>query len=323
MDAASKTVTVAAVNPSQSFVYCFGHAPSSEQSNIITCQLAAADQIRVDAGAGNSQSVFWGLVEFALNAFVQRGTATLSAGATSTDIPIANVNLARTFVLVESRTGNVDLRDRDEQRTVRAHLTAADTLHIERSESGMAIDITYQVIQLNAAQVQSGLYTLTATTGVVPIAAVDLTRAVLFFNLKASADCDGVENRYYVRGKFSAANAITFNRLGAVGSADISYFAVELNEVSVQSGTVSTTAPHTQTVLDATLPTAVNTARTLPVISNTIIETLLPTSDSDQDSGRYSGVFTSETNLRIKRSDNSARPSDVDWFTVQFAGIGL
>ena len=323
MDSASKNVAVAATNMGQSFVYCFGHAPASDQSNNVTCRLSSPSEVVIEAGAGNNQNVYWGLVEFALNAFVQRGTASLPAAATQTDIAIAGIDPARTFVLVDSRTGNVNLRDRDEERTVRANLTSGSNLHLERNESGIATDITYQVIQLNSARVQPGLYTLATTSGTVTINSVDRARSVLFFNLKASADSDGIDNRFYVRGRFSAANTIAFDRRGTAGSVDISYYAVELNDASVQSGTVTTTGLHDQTVLDVTLPSPVIPERTLPVISNTVVEILDLLSNADQDSGRYSGVFTSGTNLRVTRSSAEERPSEVDWFTVQFSGLGL
>ncbi len=314
----SHSVSLTPVNPFQTFVYCFGHAPSSSQSNITTCRLNSAEQLVIEAGAGNNQNVRWGVVEFARNAFVQHGTASLAAGESTKDVSVSFVNLDKTFLIVESRTGNVDMRNQDEVRTLRATLTSATNLRLERADSAIAIDVTYQVIQLNSATVRSGVYSLsTQSADVALVSPLDLSRSVIFFTVRASADTDGVDNRFYVRGRFSAADTITFARAGTAGTADISYFAVEFNGVSVQSGTAST-ALHTETSLDATLTSAVDPARTVPIISNTIVDNGLLTSDSDQDSGRFSAEFTSSTNLRFTRAQNEDRPANIDYFTLQF-----
>ena len=48
-------------------------------------------------------NIEWSVVEFVSGVTVQRGSTTLSAS--TTDIPIATVDLSRSFTLVNSRSG--------------------------------------------------------------------------------------------------------------------------------------------------------------------------------------------------------------------------
>jgi hypothetical protein len=73
-------------------------------------------------------------------------------------IPTA-VDLSKSFVLV-SVAPNTTSQTTDERWTIRSRLTTATNLEISRTESGIAADIYWQVVQMDGATVQRGLSTI-------------------------------------------------------------------------------------------------------------------------------------------------------------------
>jgi hypothetical protein len=140
----------------------------------------------------------WQVVEFLNTAdgYVQRGTTSLTGGATSTTITLSNpVDTGRSFVLVGATTHN-NTGSAIGDRLIRARLTAANTLVIDRSVSTVTdVDqIWWQVVQLgDGSTVQSGTATISGgTTGTtVALTAVDTSRSIAFASGQLSAGQSG------------------------------------------------------------------------------------------------------------------------------------
>ena len=316
MTAATRTATIATVDPAKSFVLCYFRTNSSNASDAPTCTLTNSTTVTVQTGAANSSEIVqWYVVEFATGMTVQRGSTNFTTTDTTINVSTTAVDTAKTFVLVNSRTAST-AQNIDEQGTIRARLTSSTNLELSRNEAGIAVDAVWQVIQIDSASVQSGVTTITSTntSATATIAPVDTAKSFLLLNVRANALTNGNEDQYYVRGTITNSTTVTFNRKVGTNSVDVSWFAVEMIDAStVQKGTVS--AATTETQLNATLSPAVDTSLTVPFISSSVTGS----GTADQDSGSYTPTFTATTNLQVQRGSAQSRPSDVDWFVVQFA----
>lgn len=313
------TVTISAVDTSKAFVICYFRTNSSNASQAATCELTGATSLVITTGAANSATVVnWQVIEFAGGVTVQRGLSSLATTDTIKNIPITAVDTSKTFVIVTSRTTSTS-QIIDEQRTMRAQLTSGVSLELSRNESGVATDVAWQVIQMDGASVQSGLTTIPSgsSSATATITAVDTASTFLVFNTRADAATNGVEAQHYVRGTMTNSTTLTFTRKSSTNTVDISWFTVSLGDgTSVQKGTL--TAATTETSLNATI-TAINTNRTVAFVSaNACQNPSCTDSTADQDSGSWTPTFTATTNLQVERGSAQDRPSDVDWFVVQF-----
>ena len=314
------SISITSVDTSKSFVHCGFRISGSAANNFSTCQLnSTGDTVLFQSGGGSSVSVNWYVAEFSKGVSVQRGSETMDSSTSSLDVTLSSsVDLSRTFVIVSSRMSTSDT-DKDERRTVMAQLTTSTNLQISRNETGIAIDVEWQVVQMDGAKVQSGTTTLSGTSATASLTSVDESTTFLIFNSKASSDVDGVENRFYTRGTITDSTTITFNReTSSTGSVDISWYAIEMIEGTVVqkgSGSVSDGS----TTIDAAIPSSVaDTTKTMVAYSNTVLQTDNLTSTSDQDSGNYSYQFIDSSNIQFTRGSSETRSATLDWFTVEF-----
>lgn len=312
-------ISITSVDSSKAFVFCGFRISSSAANNFSTCQLnSSGDTVSFESGGGSSVGVNWYVAEFSDGVSVQRGSETLDSSTDSVNITLTSVDLAKSFVIVYSRM-NSSSTSIDERRTVMAELTSSTNLQISRNETGTAIDVEWQVVEMIGANVQSGTTTMTGTSATANITSVDEGSTFLIFNSKASSNVNGVENRFYTRGTITDDTTITFNRETGTGSVDISWFAIEmLDGTIVQKGTGSESGG--SYYIDDSIPNPVaDTTKTMVVYSNTVKQPGNLSSSSDQDSGNYSYEFLDDSNLRFTRGQNeNPRPVTLDWFTVEF-----
>jgi hypothetical protein len=165
---------------------------------------------------------------------------------------------------------------------------------------------------------QSGTVVLAdaqAATGPVPLStAVDTTKAFLVFGV--SEDSFDPRDGQITR-QFSSPTTLSLERIGTTGAVTIKWYVVEFdNGVSVQRGTVEISVGN---ITDVTLPIAVDTARSFPLISYRVEGNFFNCSDFVR------AKITSTTNLQLS-TDNAncgTNPSLVDWQVVEYADANV
>ena len=318
IDANPKFVSIRDVDLSQAFTFCSQTVPAASQSNIAACLLTGENALTIEAGSANNQEVTWAVVEFASGVRVQRGGFSMPAVANEAFVAISSVDLTKSFVLVQVRTGNVDLRDRDEQRLIQARLTETNRVQFLRGEPGIDIVVTFQVVEMIDAVVQSGTTGITAETASASVAPGNTSQRLLFFSTRASPTTNGIENSQYVRGSLLT-DSILFRRAGTIGSVEVSWFLLETPGLHVEHGSAATTGAHDQVVLSAPLSSSFPPSESIVSASVTILDPGLTTSDSDADSGLFSGKILGESAVQFRRySAESPRIAEIDFAAVRF-----
>ncbi len=321
------------VDLSKSFVYCGAKIGGSAAANMITCQLTSPTTVSVTSGQSSATGTTanWYVVEYAFGVTVQRGSSNMTTGASGSgrtfqNITINAVDLTKSFVIVYTKTTNTSL-DLDEERSVMGYFLNNTSLRLAR-QSSSTFDTTteWQVVEFSGANVQSSgsapltLAASASTVNQILGSSVDLTKSFLLFNVNASSGVIGREEQLYLRGRFSSTNTITFTRRGndAV-SLDISWYVIEMTDgTTVQNGS-TTIAGGGGTSVAANLGSAVNTGKTMVVWTNdTVGENGVSNATSTQDSGTYSVLFNTTTQLQFERNNDENNAATIDWFTIEF-----
>lgn len=318
---AVQNIAITNVDTTKTFVLCHNLTNSSNPSNRVTCELTAATNLRISSGAANaSETVRWWVVEFASGVSVQRGLQAIAAGAATQNVALGTaVDLARTFVLTSENTASTS-QIIDEEWTMRAQLTTTTNLQLTRNETGIVLNIAWQVVQIDAAFVQSGLTSILsgAASNTATIYPVDPARTFLVLSYRGAVAADGAEDNYMVNGTVTNSTTLTFSRQGTPANAvNVAWFAVTMVDgTAVQRGTVvSGVGPATLNVPI----TAVDLTRTVPFISASGGG---GGATADLDSTSWTTQFTTTTNLQLARfnvATTTGTTSTVAWFVVQFS----
>jgi hypothetical protein len=331
-------VVIASVTPANAFVICQFESGGngSNPTDRVTCELTGATTLTITNGANDgSETVSWYVVEFFSGVTVQRGLQTIAAGSLTAAVPIAAVNLAKTFVLTTVRTAEASQLV-DEQFTVLAQLTSTTNLQLTRTQnintangnSSAAVSVAWQVIQIQSAVVQSGTATIpqnqTVNVPAVTLAPpVDTTRTFLVFTSNGGANnnnsINGDETLYQVTGEITNSTTLTFTRGRQTNTnntlINIAWFAVRMTDgTTVQRGTVTPAGAGTATVPIALAAITIN--RSVPILSARVIGVTTPTADLDDSS--WAGTFTTTTNLQISKNASNTDNSTIAWQVVQF-----
>jgi hypothetical protein len=198
-------------------------------------------QFRADA-ANASHTISWQVVEFVSSADVdvQKGTTSMAAGTTSVAVALpAAVDLTKSFALVGYRT-SAPCTDMG-SCVVRARLTAAGTLTIDRSNSSLALtEVTWQVVQLtDGSRVQAGnaSFASGAATATAALGSMAASRAVAFASGQTGGGQSSGRTSYAADDLPGAAQAtltvasptqLTLTRGSTVAAADVAWFVIEL-----------------------------------------------------------------------------------------------
>ncbi|MEW5874480.1 MAG: Ig-like domain-containing protein, partial [Candidatus Zixiibacteriota bacterium] len=262
---------------------------------------------------GTAADVEWQAIEFASGVTVQRGVSAFGTTTTTVNVPITAVTLSETFVLI-SVAANTTSATIDEEWTIRAQLTTSTNLALTRLESGIALDVYWQVVSYTGASVQRGLTTL--ANGVASVTAaitsVDPGTTFLLMNSRGASQNNGIESRYQLRGRITSATQLTFDRISTSNAQNISWEVVSLNDgSSVQSGNIALGTAATSG--SATL-TSVNTSNTATFIS---VRGGTGTSTTTLDETSITHTLGSSTSLNVQRAATGTA-ADVSYFAVEF-----
>ena len=320
MSTTPQTVTLApAVSPSRTVVLCSSRTNSSSPSSRPTCELTGGGAtLTVALGIANANTVVqYDVVEFDGGATVQRGLASFGTSATLVSVPLTSVDLTRTFVLVGQRTTST-ATGADERWTIRAQLTGATTLELRRNETGIAVDVAWQVVTLDGASVQRGLTTLGgATSTTASIGAVDPAKSFLVMSLRGATGVAGVESRYTVTGELTSPTQLTFTRVSSTSSVDISWEVVALDDgTGVQRG-AAVTATSGVALMSAPLA-SVDTTVSAPLVT---VAGGTGTSATRLDETSWTAALTSGTSLDLARAATGTTATAA-WQVVSFFRCG-
>lgn len=338
MSPAVRTVTITSVNTARTFVVCQQLTNDSHEDMRVTCALTNATTLTITITTADSQvTVSWYVVEFLSGVTVQRGLAAFASGTATVNVTLSPaVNLAKSFVINSERTtGTSEVRD--ERWTTRARLTTTTNLALDRNETGTAISVAWQVIQIESAYVQSGTTTIAAgdfsnnggLTYEVPAGQGGsvVNRTFLAFTRMAGGAANGVEREYHITGRIQSTGLnVNFDRPSSPWTTapttpqtgtSTAWFAVRMTDgTTVQSGSVTTSSAG-QTIINVPLSPAIVINRSVPIIS-VRGDPATTTLASDLDDMSWTAVFTSTTNLRLQRWGCTGCIATVSWFVVQF-----
>jgi beta-xylosidase-like protein len=214
-----------------------------DQNDPVVMELASTSnlQLRVNSASAND-IIWWQVVEFTnpSDISVQRGTTSLTGATLSTTaaIPTA-VTVARTFILVDYQTSGTgpDIG----ARMLRARLSNATTITLDRSVSGSPDDITeiqWQAVELkDGSRVQRGSANLPNGTGAVTVglSTIDPSRAAAFASVQSGGGQNTGRSPYVASpvlgvGAVTAtltATQVTLTRTSTAAATDIGWFVVE------------------------------------------------------------------------------------------------
>ncbi len=306
------------VNISKAYVNCNFQLVASGANRATTCQLnSTGTAVEITTGTIASNTIVnWYVVEFSIGALVQRNVANFSSTDLSRTISLnSSVDQSRTFVIVYSRTTDSS-NNNDEQRTVIAKLTNQTTLNLIRQEAGMALEVEWQVVQLDGARVQTGESTISnsMTTTQATIQPINLNNSFIIINQNGSGNINGIETDLYVQASFIDSRNINFKRTGNQNSVTISWFAIEMIDgTTVQSGTVIIT--QTSTFGQVNL-NQVEIGKTMIVISYRVETGNTP--EATQDSGTFSSIFLNSTTIQFDRFLQENNICEITWYAVSY-----
>ena len=308
------TATIAAVDPTRAFLtYTIRGSDNSPDDITVTGELTNATTVTfAREGISGTVNIEWSVVEFVSGVTVQRGSTTLSAS--TTDIPIATVDLSRSFTLVNSRSGGGTFGASD---FVRALLTSPTSLRVEVTSSASNA-VQWQVITYNDAVVQRGTTVFAAgdATRTATTAAVDAAKSWLVYSTTTAAGTANDIGQKLIRGQITNGTTITFDRSSTGQTLDVAWELVEFTDAtSVQHASAAFAGG--QTLRDVTIST-VDATRSIAVGGTTLIGGRSAyTADDNPGEGWFTTRLSSSTNLRIER-DRASAAADLGWFVISW-----
>jgi hypothetical protein len=238
--ASSQSVTIAAVDPSRSFL-TFGllFASPAASDTEASGQIANGTQLQFARAGGSTAPALpiqFSVAEFQSGVSVQRGSTAMTSTSVDVTLP-SSADPAHSFPIVTYRnTGSTYGVD----DFVRAKLTGAKHLTLDvglAAPSGVA---EWQVVSFDGAAVQSGDVTMgtnqTTLTVSLPSAVTPTSTWLLLSNTISSPS--GTAAELLVTGRVSSSTTVTFSRGGGGATQQITWYAVSFtNGTTVQSAT--------------------------------------------------------------------------------------
>jgi YD repeat-containing protein len=272
---------------------------------------------RLGTSPASTPVVEWQAVEFLSGVSVQRGLRSFTTAQTTVNVtlPTPIVDLSKSFVLV-SVAPNMTGQGADERWTIRAQLTSSTNLELARLESGSVVDVYWQVVEMQGASVQRGLTTIPSgsTSATAAITPIDPAKSFLIMIPRGGATVDGIEVRYMARGTITDGDTLTFNRFSSSGAVGIAWQVVSMNDGTIVQRGSHDTATTSETIFDQTI-SQVDLSSAFVLLSS---QGGASGAINSLDDVSWTGVLTSQTNLRLQRGASGAN-STVNWQVVQFA----
>lgn len=223
----SVDISIDEINLENSWVVVFPRHNTSAQSHDVTGTLINSNTLRLereaDAGTNN---ISWFVIEDS-NATVQRGVFEMNSSSDDDTISIDEVDLTKSFISisVRSTSGGMNIG------YVTSTFETSSSLRFRRQQTGASVFISWQVVTINDAIVQSGFETVSGGSLNVNIDSVNLENS--FLVMQRSAEEQNL-NRSHLRGSFNNNSQINFSRNNQSDTMQVSWFVVSCDRYSVQ-----------------------------------------------------------------------------------------
>lgn len=187
-------------------------------------------------GSGTSATVNWEAVTGS-DFYVQRNTESFAAGTGLVTVTINSVNTSRSFIIVNGRVNSATTSNNNRGYFL-ARFINSTTIEIARGTTGTAAAASWQVVEWNNSKVYSGNVSFTGTSQTAATSSVNMSRAILLFGSTVAGSTGVGANM--IMGNITSSNSLSFERTYASGTANVSWFVVELpQEFSVQNNSIS------------------------------------------------------------------------------------
>ncbi|MDH3605688.1 MAG: hypothetical protein OER12_01690, partial [Acidimicrobiia bacterium] len=290
----------------------------SPDDGSVTGRLASSTSVEFERiGTTGTITLEWSVVEFSSGVTVQRGTEAM--GAATVNVPIAAVDLTKSFPIVSMRTGGSVFSDDD---FLRARLTATDTL--ELSTFGLNANVVeWQVVQYDGASVQSGDLSFASgdSSRNATVTSVDTSKSWLIYSYRTNFSATQNIGEKLLRGTVADSTTLTFDRSVSGTTNDLSWYLVEFTDATtVQHGSVAFGS--SDTLKDVTI-TAVDPANSISVGGYQMTGGRSPYASNDVPGVAWFTLdVTSATNLRVERSAALAT-ADLGWYVIEWSGSNV
>ncbi|MCP4967152.1 MAG: tandem-95 repeat protein, partial [bacterium] len=310
----STTATISAVDLTKSFlVFSVRENTSYADEGLVAGQLTDSTTVAFERNYATSTiTIEWSVVEFASGVTVQRGSSTPSA--TVTDIPIAAVDLTRSFPIVSQRTSILTTTD---GAFLQARFSATDNLELSTNQvTGNVFE--WQVVQYNDAVVQSGDVSFASGDAVrtATVSSVDPTKSWLVYGYRTESSSNANIGEKLIRGQVTDSTTLMFDRSTTGTTNELSWFLVEFQDsTEVQHASVAFAS--SGTTQDVTI-SSVDPARSIAVGGYQMTGGRSPyTSDDRAGVAWFTLDLTASTNLQVQR-DAALATADLGWFVVHW-----
>ncbi|MCP3936460.1 MAG: hypothetical protein GY708_13925, partial [Actinomycetia bacterium] len=234
--------------------------------------------------------------------------------ATVTDIPIAAVDLTRSFPIVSQRTSVLNITN---GAFLQARLSATDNLELSTNRVNGNV-LEWQVVQYNDAVVQSGDVSFASGDAVrtATVSSVDPTKSWLVYGYRTESSSNANIGEKLIRGQVTDSTTLMFDRSTTGTTNELSWFLVEFQDsTEVQHASVAFAS--SGTTQDVTI-SSVDPERSIAVGGYQMTGGRSPyTSDDRAGVAWFTLDLTASTNLQVQR-DAALATADLGWFVVHW-----
>ena len=313
----STSATITAVDTTKSFlVFNVRENINTPVDGAVTGRLASPTSVVFERnGTAGTVTIEWSVVSFTSGVTVQRGTTAL--GAATTNVPIAAVDLTKSFPTSSMRVSGLEFSHDD---LVRARLTSSTNLELTlETYQGNNNVVDWQVIQYGDATVQSGLVSFGSgdLSRSATVSAVDTAQSWLVSSYSGAYSVLSNIGERLVSSEVTNATTLTFDRSVSGSTVDLAWYLVEFDDATaVQQGTEPFVL--SDTTNDVTI-TSVDPASSIAVGGHQMTGGRSPYGSDDVPGvAWFTYDLTSSTNLRIQR-DSTAATAAAPWTVVSWS----
>jgi hypothetical protein len=321
------TAAIPAVDTTKAFlVFGISGSDNSPDDLQVTGQITGSTTVRFErVGTNFAVTVRWYVAEFLSGVRVQRGSQQMpgAANPADTNVPIASVDLTKSFPLVSFRTNGSNFDGGD---FIRAKLTSATNLRLLQPDADTNTWVEWQVVEYLDARVQSSDATIgsasTSVSATLP-QSVDVTKSWLVYSYTEGSGFPDI-GRALIRGRVTGPTTIVFDRDNTGDLFEITWYLVEFTDSTLVQHLPEPFAA-SELQRNVTLTSSVNPGSSIAVggylgrggRSNYAL-------DDDPGVSWFTLELTSATNLRITRGTTAGNTAtaNVGWFVVDFLGNG-
>ncbi len=300
------------VNKKKAFILLRARSSDSGPDSLqVISDFVNSTQIQFDNyAAGAGATVEWEVVTGPeLN--VQRAKHTYLSSDDAFNVSISSVNLSSSFIIVNNR-----LNDGSGSNNYIGLWTGrfynSTLIEFQRDGTGIAGEVSWQVVDWQGASVQSGNSSLSSTLSSVDFSnEVDLSKSFLIFSRRSTINTLESSN---IGGYFRNGTQLGFYRVGSSGITSTEWFVVEWYRFDVQYGTfnVQSNSAPVNVLIDelGSLNKSFHTHSRSSTGSGTTYANSFATTE-----------LTSTTNLQAISATTATNTKNISWYVIEIKSI--